>query len=71
MNLNPKCPKCGQMMGEGYVLDRSYAAKLVSMWIAGKPERSFWTNLKTGGRPNLEIQTFRCFKCGYLESYAN
>jgi hypothetical protein len=58
------------MMEEGYVLDRSYAQELVASWIAGKPEKSRWTGLKTRGKPHLEIQTFRCSKCGYLESYA-
>ena len=57
-------------MDEGYVLDRTYGAELVAKWIAGKPERSFWKGFKTRDRPNLEIQTFRCSKCGYLESYA-
>jgi hypothetical protein len=58
-------------MCEGYVLDRSHATKVVFTWIEGQPEPSFWSGgLKTGERENLEIHTFRCSECGYLESYA-
>ena len=40
------------------------------MWIEGAPEKSFWIGIKTRGRRKLKIETWRCGRCGYLESYA-
>jgi len=39
-------------------------------WLEGEPEKSFWSGIKTEGRERLPVSTFRCPKCGYLESYA-
>ncbi len=39
-------------------------------WQDGLPEHSLWTGLKTSGHQQLPITTYRCTKCGYLESYA-
>jgi hypothetical protein len=33
--------------------------------------RSYWTGTKIRGKEQLEIHTFRCPKCGFLESYAH
>jgi hypothetical protein len=38
-----------------------------SSWIAGLP----WEGLKTKKPKPLVVATFRCPKCGYLESYAS
>jgi hypothetical protein len=58
-------------MTEGFVLDRGdHDARRQATWIGGKPEPSFWTGLKLKDRPQLKIATFRCPKCGLLESYA-
>jgi Zn ribbon nucleic-acid-binding protein len=70
MNSPVECPKCGHAMAEGFVLDVSHGAQLVSRWIAGQPEPSFWVGTKIGGKDQHKIQTFRCIGCGYLESYA-
>lgn len=57
-------------MEEGFVLDRGEGdGKRVSAWIEGRPQRA-WYGLKTKGRQMRSVQTFRCTKCGYLESYA-
>ena len=29
-----------------------------------------WTGLKTRDKDKLDITTYRCRRCGYLESYA-
>ena len=39
-------------------------------WVEGEPERSFWQGLKTRDREQHPVRTFRCARCGYLESYA-
>jgi hypothetical protein len=57
-------------MQEGFILDVSYADRLVSRWVAGKPEKRFLIGVKTSGKEQHFIQTFRCARCGFLESYA-
>lgn len=57
-------------MQEGFVLDVSHGAQLVSHWVAGKPEPLFWSGTKVRDNEQHKIQTFRCTSCGYLESYA-
>lgn len=70
MKTYPVCPKCEGYMEEGFTSDATHGGVLTSKWIAGKPEKSWWTGIKTKGRKKIEISTFRCTTCGYLESYA-
>jgi hypothetical protein len=57
-------------MEPGYVIDETRGFYRIPRWIAGAPERSMWTGLKLRGKEQLEIATYRCRRCGYLESYA-
>ena len=57
-------------METGYIVDEGYGTRTVAKWIEGAPERSMWTGLKTRGKDKLDIATYRCRRCGYLESYA-
>ena len=57
-------------MEPGYIVDEGHGSRSVAKWIAGVAERSIWTGLKTRGKHKLEITTYRCRRCGYLESYA-
>jgi predicted nucleic-acid-binding Zn-ribbon protein len=66
----PVCPKCGEIMEEGFILDNAHGTRLQSEWIEGPPEPSRWTGLKLKGRDHLPVTTYRCLRCGYLESYA-
>ncbi|MSR61235.1 MAG: hypothetical protein EXS08_02140 [Planctomycetes bacterium] len=66
----PKCPKCGPAMDEGFVLDERHRGVTQSSWVEGEPVPSFWSGLKLSGHLRLKVSTFRCPKCGYLESYA-
>ncbi len=70
MNTPNSCPKCAAEMQEGFILDQSLTERLVARWVAGSPDKSFLGNAKTGGKEKHFIQTFRCTKCGFLESYA-
>jgi len=70
MSRPTRCPKCEETMQEGFILDATEGAYLVSRWIAGKPEVSRWTGAKIKAKEQHQIQSFRCTKCGYLESYA-
>lgn len=57
-------------MEGGVVIDYTYGGKMQSRWVGGEPEESFWTGLKTSGKPQYKAETYRCWGCGYLESYA-
>jgi hypothetical protein len=58
-------------MSEGYILDITQSGgRSVPKWIEGPPEKSMWVGLKITGRANLDIQTWRCGRCGFLENYA-
>lgn len=39
-------------------------------WVEGQPEKSFWTGLKTKGKELKEVRTWRCPRCGLLQSFA-
>jgi hypothetical protein len=39
-------------------------------WVEGAPEKSFWSGTKTSGKKQVQVSTYRCPACGYLESYA-
>jgi hypothetical protein len=41
-----------------------------SKWVEGAPEKSFWLGTKTRGKKQVQVATYRCKTCGYLESYA-
>ncbi len=64
------CPKCQGSMTEGFVLDSTDNRHTVSAWVEGVPEKSIWTGIKIKGRTKHAIQTWRCGRCGFLESYA-
>ena len=66
------CPKCSGRMDEGFVLDHTHGANvnLPAAWVEGQPRRSFWTGLKLSGTVQHPITSYRCARCGYLESFA-
>jgi hypothetical protein len=66
-----ECPHCKRRMEQGYMLEKGDSnAPAVTHWVQGAPEKSFWMGLKLQGRPVIPVMTYRCEKCGYLESYA-
>ena len=52
------------------MIDNSYGTRGVSNWLEGAPEKSIWVGLKLGRKKPVEIKTYRCSRCGFLESYA-
>ena len=67
----PTCAKCGTAMETGFVLDhQAHATMTQSAWIDGAPEPSFWTGVNLKGHKRLPVTTYRCPRCGFLESYA-
>ena len=67
--MSKTCPKCSARMEQGYFTEAKDHSSMVEMWFDGAPEKR-WYGLKTRGLRRLEIQTWRCQRCAYLESYA-
>jgi hypothetical protein len=57
-------------MEAGYLADQGHGTHALPKWLAGIAEKSIWVGLKLRGKPLLEVSTYRCRRCGYLESYA-
>jgi hypothetical protein len=51
-------------------MDKDHGTVRPSRWVQGAPEKSFWEGTKTRGKLQVEVRTYRCATCGYLESYA-
>ncbi len=67
---NTTCPKCSRRMEEGFKVDAGdYSMPHVGAWHRGAPKRSFW-GLKVSKSEKLEIVSWRCTGCGFLENYA-
>ena len=58
-------------MEEGFVPDLTHHNRsMVSHWVEGRPEKSFWTGLKVKDRQQHPITAYRCPRCGLLQNYA-
>ncbi len=57
-------------MQQGWVLDHTYGARAVRSWVEGEPMRSIWVGVKLEGKAPIEIELWRCSRCGYSEQYA-
>jgi predicted nucleic-acid-binding Zn-ribbon protein len=66
----PECPKCQGKFEEGFIKDQGHGIVHSSKWVEGPPEKSFWLGTKTMGKKQVQVATYRCKACGYLESYA-
>ena len=58
-------------MEPGYLIDQGHGTRTVPKWVAGLPQKSIWTGLKLRGLDQVDVATYRCRRCGYLESYAS
>ena len=70
MNQAVQCLRCHTQMELGYVPDMKEGGFSQQNWHPGQPKKSFWTGLKMNRDQLVPVTTFRCPKCGYLESYA-
>jgi hypothetical protein len=67
----PNCPSCNVEMDEGFLIDRGHLnAPSQNEWAQGAVEHSWWQGIKLKGRERLKTMTYRCPKCGLLQSYA-
>ncbi len=62
------CPKCHSSMVEGFVATEKSGMPRVSGWTEGVPHQGWW-GIKNKAKP-IEIATWRCSRCGFLENYA-
>lgn len=67
---SPTCPRCSGTMEAGFIIDEGYGTRTVLQWVEGAAERSIWTGIKLRGKRKQPVTTYRCRRCGYLESYA-
>jgi DNA-directed RNA polymerase subunit RPC12/RpoP len=66
-----ECSKCAGRMEEGFIPDYGHFEIVrTARWVEGKPEKSFWTGTKIGGKREINISAYRCTSCGYMEFYA-
>lgn len=68
--MRKSCPKCQAAMVEGFLIDHKDGGRSVTGWLEGAPVKSLFMGVKLQGRKPVPAQTFRCSRCGYLESYA-
>jgi hypothetical protein len=71
MSAEPtRCPKCNGEMVQGFTFESEGPKRMVSTWVEGAPEKSFWQSAKVPAEKCVPVGTFRCSVCGFLESYA-
>lgn len=63
------CPECGGKMEPGAVVDFRRNSPKPSEWVEGQVESSVWTGAIKNER-RLQIDAYRCQRCGYLKLYA-
>ena len=59
-------------MERGFIAEATHGATLVSAWTPGEPVKRRWVGIqwKWNDKRNIAIVTYRCARCGYLESFA-
>lgn len=66
-----ECPRCGRRMELGFLLEVGDSdVRSVTKWVEGVPKKKLLGGLNIKERRVLPLTTYRCEKCGYLESYA-
>jgi len=65
-----ECPKCHAPMEAGFTIERDQGAAAPARWADGPPTAG-WFGVKMKGKKQWPIETYRCVKCGFLESYAH
>lgn len=64
-----ECPKCHAQMEAGFLIDQTHGSIVPPHWADGSPDAG-WLGVKMKGKTRRAVETMRCVKCGYLESYA-
>lgn len=64
------CAKCGGSLSAGFTVDQGYGVAEVSTWQGGEPRSVWYGGVKMSKDDQIKVTTYRCDRCGYLESYA-
>lgn len=72
---DPVCRACRTSMEKGYLPDRGQSnGAHRPVWARGEPQPWRWLGMNLGikapNRDTLFVETWRCPRCGVLESYA-
>jgi hypothetical protein len=68
---NNRCPHCQGRLEEGFLLGGSDGeVNTAARWVEGPPVKNFLRMLKLKGRRKIDLKSFRCRDCGFLETYA-
>lgn len=72
MSQGLTCQRCGGTMEVGFFVDSGYPHKLQQRWSPGEPKESWLSGEVSTNqfRTSIRVTTFRCERCGKLESYA-
>lgn len=62
-----ECPKCRGSMDIGFMIDHQGGHG--PSFVLG-PLRKRWWGIRVKGQPRFDVLTFRCSRCGFLESHA-
>jgi hypothetical protein len=65
-----RCPKCKGEMVQGFLFESEGPMRMVSTWVKGAPEKSWFGSAKIPAEKCVPVGTFRCAACGFLEFYA-
>ena len=67
-----ECPKCKKAMVAGFLLAYGkYEQNRLTNWVEGVAQKSIWTGISLKKKIMLPTVTYRCQRCGFLESYAH
>lgn len=66
----PECVQCRRPMDRGYLVDHGYGTVYPLAWAAGFPKWSRWLGLTLKKKDKVPVATFRCPRCGRLDSFA-
>ena len=70
-DLDARCPMCAVRMEAGFIIDRQhYSTPSLPEWAEGEPDVGFLGAIKVGRMKKRVVSTYRCLKCGLLQSYA-
>ncbi|MDB5677093.1 MAG: hypothetical protein JWM94_95 [Sphingomonas bacterium] len=68
--MSKECAKCGGTMTVGVIVGRNHGSSYPERWQKGEAIVSKWWGLREDRKAQLDVETWRCTRCGYLESYA-
>jgi hypothetical protein len=71
-NNAPICPKCNGAMQDEFMVEYRHgtANPFITRWAAGPPVKRLWWRSNAPAKKQIPIITFRCMRCGFLESHA-